>query len=185
MSRARRSLIAIMLGMVLTGAASAQTLTVDEFRRELVGLPLCGIPQKGALAGKLLCTVHLPDGTAILAGAGVLARGIWEVQDGHICRRNAHDPPERRRCVDYFRVGQDRFRNSDDVEFCIGPCPSSPANASASSKAASTAPPSATGAPSAPGDSTNQATMPQETAPDPGSGQTPMPHEQRPEPQPR
>ena len=51
--------------------AAAQPLTVDEFRRELVGVPLCGTPDSGQFAGKQLCTVHLPDGTAILAGAGL------------------------------------------------------------------------------------------------------------------
>ena len=103
--------------------ALAEPLTVDEFRRELVGMPLCGTPTTGPLAGKALCTVHLPDGTAILAGAGLIVRGVWEADGGHICRRNARDPVERRRCVDYERVGQDRYRNSDGVEFCIGPCP--------------------------------------------------------------
>ncbi len=113
------------IGAVLLsgGPAFAQTLTVDEFRRELVGLPLCGTPTVGPLAGKALCTVHLPDGTAVLAGSGLLVRGIWEIDGGRICRRNAHDPPDRRRCVDYERAGPDRFRNSDGVEFCIGPCP--------------------------------------------------------------
>jgi hypothetical protein len=105
--------------------ALADPITVDEFRRELVGMPLCGTPTTGPLAGKALCTVHLPDGTAVLAGAGLIVRGVWEVDGGHICRRNAHDPVERRRCVDYERVGKDRYRNSDGVEFCIGPCPPS------------------------------------------------------------
>ena len=81
--------------------ARAEPLTVDEFRRELVGMPLCGTPTTGPLAGKALCTVHLPDGTAILAGAGLIVRGVWEADGGHICRRNARDPIERRRCVDY------------------------------------------------------------------------------------
>jgi hypothetical protein len=102
--------------------AAAQTLTVDEFRRELVGLPLCGTPTSGPLAGKALCTVHLPDGTAILAGSGIVSRGVWEADGGRICRRNAHDPLERRRCVDYERIGPDRYRNSDGVEVCLGPC---------------------------------------------------------------
>ena len=105
--------------------ALAEPITVDEFRRELVGMPLCGTPTIGPLAGKALCTVHLPDGTAVLAGAGLIVRGVWDVDSGHICRRNAHDPVERRRCVDYERIGQDRYRNSDGVEFCIGPCPPS------------------------------------------------------------
>ena len=83
------------------GFAAAETLTMDEFRRELVGLPLCGTPATGPLAGKPLCTVHLPDGTAVLAGSGLLVRGIWEVDGGRICRRNAHDVADKRRCVDY------------------------------------------------------------------------------------
>jgi hypothetical protein len=108
--------------LLASPAAFAQTLTVDEFRRDLVGLPLCGTPTSGPFAGKMLCTVHLPDGTAILAGSGTLVRGVWEVENGRICRRNAHDPIDRHRCVDYERAGPNRFRNSDGVEFCIGPC---------------------------------------------------------------
>jgi hypothetical protein len=114
---------AVAMTLLLPAAAFAETLTVDEFRRELVGLPLCGTPTTGPLAGKALCTVHLPDGTAILAGSGLLVRGVWDVEDGHICRRNAHEPPERRRCVDYARSDGEHYRNSDGVEFCIGPCP--------------------------------------------------------------
>src|ERR1700751_5130531 len=109
----------------------AEPLTVDEFRRELVGLPLCGTPTTGPLAGKALCTVHLPDGTAILAGSGLLVRGVWDVEDGHICRRNAHEPPERRPCVDYERSDAEHYHNSDGVEFCIGPGPPAPARAAA------------------------------------------------------
>jgi hypothetical protein len=116
-----------VVAAALVGAhqALAQPITVDEFRRELVGMPLCGTPTSGPLAGKALCTVHLPDGTAVLAGAGLIVRGIWDVDNGRICRRGAHDPVEKRRCVDYERVGQDRYRNSDGVEFCIGPCATS------------------------------------------------------------
>jgi hypothetical protein len=113
----------IAAALLVTARAGAEPLTVDEFRRELVGLPLCGTPTTGPFSGKMLCTVHLPDGTAILAGSGVLVRGVWEVENGRICRRNAHDPVERHRCVDYERAGVNRFRNSDGVEFCIGPCP--------------------------------------------------------------
>ena len=105
------------------GAPAAQWMTPDEFRNELVGVPLCGSPPSGPLAGKALCTVHLPDGTAVLAGAGMVARGLWEVEAGRICRRNLNDPPERRRCVDYERTGYERYRNSDGVEICLGPCP--------------------------------------------------------------
>src|SRR5262245_15408270 len=116
---------AALVATLLAGAqAAAQPMTVDEFRRELVGLPLCGTPTLGPFAGKALCTVHLPDGTAILAGSGIpVVRGLWEADAGRICRRNAHDALERRRCVEYERIGSGRFRNSDGVEFCIGPCP--------------------------------------------------------------
>ena len=130
-SRAVMFLRIIVRSAVLAAAllpatrALADPITVDEFRRELVGMPRCGTPATGPLAGKALCTVHLPDGTAVLAGAGMIVRGVWEADGGHICRRNAHDPAERRRCVDYERIGQDRYRNSDGVEFCIGPCPPS------------------------------------------------------------
>jgi len=127
---------AVAITLILPAAALAETLTVDEFRRELVGLPLCGTPTTGPLAGKALCTVHLPDGTAILAGSGLLVRGVWDVEDGHICRRNAHEPPERRRCVDYARSDAEHYRNSDGVEFCIGPCASPPAGASPAPTAA-------------------------------------------------
>ena len=108
--------------LLAAGPAAAQSLTVDEFRRELVGLPLCGTPTLGPFAGKALCTVHLPDGTAVLAGSGILVRGVWDGEGGQICRRNAHDAPERRRCVAYERTGPNRYRNTDGVEFCIGPC---------------------------------------------------------------
>jgi len=118
-----RCTVAFLATLLAGLSASAQNLTIDEFRRELVGLPLCGTPSVGPLAGKALCTVHLPDGTAILSGSGILVRGIWETEGGKICRRNAHDAPDRRRCVEYERVGPNRYRNSDGVEFCIGPCP--------------------------------------------------------------
>jgi len=129
---------AVAITLLLPTAALAETLTVDEFRRELVGLPLCGTPMTGPLAGKSLCTVHLPDGTAILAGSGLLVRGVWDVEDGHICRRNAHEPAERRRCVDYERSDAEHYHNSDGVEFCLGPClaaPAPPAPAAAASAA--------------------------------------------------
>jgi hypothetical protein len=99
-----------------------QPMSADDFRRELLGMPLCGTPKAGTLAGKLMCTVHLADGTAVLAGAGMLARGFWDTDGRHICRRDALDPPDRRRCVDYERLAGNRYRNSDGVEFCIGPC---------------------------------------------------------------
>ncbi len=111
-----------LLALVLCRSASAENLTVDELRNELVGVPLCGTPEGGPLAGKSLCTVHLADGTAILAGSGIFVRGLWEIDGGRICRRNADDTVERRRCVDYERLSAHRYRNSDGVEFCIGPC---------------------------------------------------------------
>ena len=113
--------VAVLIG-ALPGAA-AEPMTAEEFRHDLVGVPLCGTPDNGPLAGKMLCTVHLPDGTAVVAGQGMLVRGTWELEDGRICRRNADDPLERRRCIDYEKTGQDRYRNSDGVELCIGPCP--------------------------------------------------------------
>ena len=131
---------AVAITLLLPAAALAETLTVDEFRRELVGLPLCGTPMTGPLAGKSLCTVHLPDGTAILAGSGLLVRGVWDVEDGHICRRNAHEPPERRRCVDYERSDAEHYHNSDGVEFCLGPCPAAPAPPAPPAPAAAAAP---------------------------------------------
>ncbi len=118
---------------LLTGAATgcgdsqppgpAQPVSADEFRHELVGMPLCGTPKSGPLAGKLMCTVHLADGTAVLAGSGVLARGFWDTDGRRICRRDAIEAPDRRLCVEYERIGGNRYRNSDGVEFCIGPCP--------------------------------------------------------------
>lgn len=126
MNAARLSLMSLALAALAASVtpALAQAMTVDEFRRELVGVPLCGTPDSGPLAGKALCTVHLPDGTAILAGGGLVVYGLWEVEGGQICRRNAHDPVEKRRCVTYERVDRSHFRNSDGVGFCLGPCES-------------------------------------------------------------
>lgn len=102
---------------------AAEPLTIAEFRRELVGVPLCGTPGTGPLAGKALCTVHLPDGTATVAGSGILVRGVWTADDNQICRRNPDDPLVRRRCVTYERIDEGRYRNSDGVDACLGPCP--------------------------------------------------------------
>jgi hypothetical protein len=155
-----RTAVLAVAALQLTQAL-AEPLTVDEFRRELVGMPLCGTPTTGPLAGKALCTVHLPDGTAILAGAGLIVRGVWEADGGHICRRNARDPVERRRCVDYERIGQDRYRNSDGVEFCIGPCPPAEpeSQGTASGTDAGNAPP-ASAAPAAPNGINSSGTPP-------------------------
>jgi hypothetical protein len=109
--------------LAMAGAAPGEPLSTDDFKAQLVGVPLCGIPPTGPVAGKWLCTVHLPDGTAIAAGSGLLVRGVWEVEDGKICRRSPEDPMERRRCVEYEKLGDGRYKNSDGVEFCLGPCP--------------------------------------------------------------
>ena len=125
--------IATLLQAVLLAASLAacgdsappsqpQQMSVDEFRRELVGMPLCGKLAAGDLAGKTICTVHLADGAAVVAGSGLLARGFWDTDGRRICRRDALEAPDRRRCVDYARLGNNRYRNSDGVEFCIGPC---------------------------------------------------------------
>jgi hypothetical protein len=118
------SLAAILAIVIGAGrGAAAEPMSADEFRNDLVGVPLCGTPDYGPFAGKMLCTVHLPDGTAVVAGQGMLVRGTWEVEAGRICRRNAQDPLERRRCIEYEKTGQDRYRNSDGIDLCIGPCP--------------------------------------------------------------
>lgn len=128
MTRFRLALIGL-LAAVAAGCGDqqppkpGQPISGDEFRRELVGMPLCGTPRTGPLAGKLMCTVHLADGVAILAGGGILARGLWDTDGRRICRRDAVEAPDRRRCVEYERIGDNRYRNSDGVEFCIGPCP--------------------------------------------------------------
>ncbi len=98
-------------------------MNVDDFRRELVNLPLCGKPTTGPLAGKAMCTVHASDGSATLAGAGIVARGVWDTDGRSICRRDVSEAASERRCVTYERLTNGRYRNSDGVEFCLGPCP--------------------------------------------------------------
>jgi hypothetical protein len=97
-----------------------RAISVEEFRRELVGVPLCGRPDTGLLAGKSVCTVYHRDGTAVLTGPGVDTRGVWEVDGEQICREGLDG---KRSCVNYVRLGPNRFRNSGGIEFCIGPCP--------------------------------------------------------------
>lgn len=105
---------------------TGEVMTVDDFRRELTNLPLCGTPNSGPLAGKAMCTIHFADGTAALAGAGIVARGVWEPQGRAICRRDVHESADQQRCVTYERLSNGHFRNSDGVEFCLGPCPEPP-----------------------------------------------------------
>jgi hypothetical protein len=102
---------------------TATAMNVDDFRRELVNLPLCGKPNTGPLAGKAMCTVHVADGSATLAGAGLVARGVWDTDGRSICRRDITEAASQRRCVSYERLSTGRYRNSDGVEFCLGPCP--------------------------------------------------------------
>ena len=125
MTVARLPFLVLLLGTALgvAGSAVAAPLSADEFRSELVGVPLCGTPEEGPFSGKMLCTVHLPDGTAVVAGQGLLVRGTWEAEAGRICRRNADDPTDRRRCIEYEKTGTDHYRNSDGVKLCLGPCP--------------------------------------------------------------
>jgi hypothetical protein len=101
-------------------------MSAEDFRRELLDLPLCGTPRAGPVAGRAMCTIHFTDGTATLAGAGMLARGLWEVVGDTVCRRDIRDPVDQGRCVSYERLPNGRYRNSDGVEFCIGPCPQPP-----------------------------------------------------------
>jgi hypothetical protein len=118
-----RALVLAVAALGMPAAALCEPLSTDDFKAQLVGVPLCGIPPTGPVAGKWLCTVHLPDGTAVAAGSGLLVRGVWEVEGGKICRRTPDDPMERRRCVEYEKLGDGRYKNSDGVEFCLGPCP--------------------------------------------------------------
>ena len=105
---------------------TAEPMSADDFRRELVNLPLCGTPQTGPLAGKAMCTVHFADGTATLAGNGMVARIAWEADGGAICRRDIREAADQKLCVTYERLSTGRYRNSDGVEFCLGPCPPPP-----------------------------------------------------------
>ena len=102
---------------------TAEPMSADDFRREFVNLPLCGTPQTGPLAGKAMCTVHFADGTATLAGNGMVARIAWEADGRAICRRDISEAADQKLCVTYERLPNGRFRNSDGVEFCLGPCP--------------------------------------------------------------
>ena len=102
---------------------TAQPMSVDDFRRELVNLPLCGTPKTGPLAGKAMCTIHFADGTATLAGDAKVAQGLWDTEGSTICRRDINEGPDQRHCVRYERLSDGHYRNSDGVDFCVGPCP--------------------------------------------------------------
>jgi hypothetical protein len=104
-------------------APTATAMSIDDFRRELVNLPLCGKPTTGPVAGKAMCTVHASDGTATLAGSGMLVRMVWDTDGRSVCRRDVTEAASQRRCVSYERLTNGRYRNSDGVEFCLGPCP--------------------------------------------------------------
>jgi hypothetical protein len=106
-----------------TQTSAGEPMSADDFYRELVDVPLCGTPATGEVAGKAMCTIHFTDGTATLAGAGMVARGLWEVAGDTICRRDIRAPADQRHCVSYGRLPNGHYRNSDGVEFCIGPCP--------------------------------------------------------------
>jgi len=101
---------------------AGKPMSGDDFRRELLDLPLCGTPATGPVAGKAMCTVHLADGSTTLAGAGVVARGFWQFEGDTVCRRDIRAPVEQERCVRYERLPNGRYRNSDGVVFCVGPC---------------------------------------------------------------
>jgi hypothetical protein len=115
--------------LMLTGCGdttpipTAEPMKIEDFRRELVNLPLCGTPKTGPVAGKAMCTIHFTDGTATLAGAGTVARGVWEAEGNTVCRRDIREAADQRRCVSYERLSNGHYRNSDGVEFCLGPCP--------------------------------------------------------------
>jgi hypothetical protein len=116
------SLLAARSGQQPVTSAPGQPITADDFRRDLVDVPLCGTPASGPVAGRAMCTIHFSDGGAMLAGSGVVARGFWQFEGDAVCRRDEHDPVEQERCVRYERLANDRYRNSDGVVICRGPC---------------------------------------------------------------
>jgi hypothetical protein len=121
---------AALLGLAGCGGdatpPAAEPMSADEFRRELVNVPLCGTPKTGPLAGKAMCTIHFADGTATLAGDGIVARIVWDTDGRAICRRDISEPADARLCVTYERLSNGHYRNSDGVDFCLGPCPQPP-----------------------------------------------------------
>jgi hypothetical protein len=122
--------IVVLLGLAGCGDAAppvtAQTMSADDFRRELVNVPLCGTPKTGPLAGKPMCTIHFGDGTATLAGDLKVARILWDMQGNSVCRRDIREAADQRLCVTYERLSNGHYRNSDGVDSCVGPCPEGP-----------------------------------------------------------
>jgi hypothetical protein len=116
------SLLVGRSGRLPAASTAGQPVSADEFRRELVDVPLCGTPATGPAAGKAICTIHFADGGAIVAGAGMVARGYWQFEGDAVCRRDQRDPVEQERCVRYERLADGRYRNSDGVMVCFGPC---------------------------------------------------------------
>jgi hypothetical protein len=102
--------------------AAGEPVSAEAFRRDLVDLPLCGTPATGPLAGKAMCTIHFANGSATLTGSGVVARGYWQFQGDAVCRRDQRAPVEQELCVRYERLPNGRYRNSEGVTICIGPC---------------------------------------------------------------
>ena len=121
---------ALLAGALVAGRSArepakppvGQPVSAEDFRRELVDVPLCGTPASGPVAGKAMCTIHFADGSATLAGSGVVAHGFWQFEGDAVCRRDRRDPVDQERCVRYERLAGGRYRNSDGVVICIGPC---------------------------------------------------------------
>jgi hypothetical protein len=115
---------AILLALAGCGDSGPPPVPLSgaDFRADLVNLPLCGTPVSGPLAAKPICSVHLADGTGTLAGPGIVARFRWDIDGRSICRRDLRAADSERQCVSYERLPNGRYRNSDGVEFCVGPC---------------------------------------------------------------
>jgi hypothetical protein len=101
---------------------AGKPMSGEDFRRELLDWPLCGTPVSGPVSGKAVCTTHFTDGSLTLAGSGIVARGFWQFEGDAICRRDLREPVEQEHCVRYERLPDGRFRNSDGVVVCLGPC---------------------------------------------------------------
>jgi len=127
MTLARLGLAGTLLGLAgcsnSAPQVTAEPMNAEDIRRELVNLPLCGTPKTGPLAGKPVCTIHFGDGTATLAGDLKVSRILWDIQGRAVCRRDIREAPGQQLCVTYDRLSNGHYRNSDGVDFCIGPCP--------------------------------------------------------------